>query len=298
MKNSYWNGTGRHQKVADKLGALTPDLGYTSSRWLNAFICLSKLYYDYYNNGGGNIEDCYMDEVSTYIMPLFPAFQVSAFVDGDEKKMEQQMDIVLNILGRVSDADLQPKLCFVWFNDTNNLMTIQPFDGIENTPGWTRVSFGTEQSRQDWCRIHLSWGYWMYDPNSNADICGIPFRLGEFDAVFRKTDFGLTLSLSKDGITIPALHLMTKDRRLGDAHWTDVSVGVVRATSNPSNFEKHNLPTPDNLPTVYRREDGSLYCRKCHCVVPNTANAEMRKEGYYSHSHCCGVRSPGEIYED
>lgn len=31
----------------------------------------------------------------------------------------------------------------------------------------------------------------------------------------------------------------------------------------------------------------SLYCKSCKCWVPNTANAEMRKEGLYAHSHWC-----------
>lgn len=31
----------------------------------------------------------------------------------------------------------------------------------------------------------------------------------------------------------------------------------------------------------------SLYCESCKCWVPNTANAEMRKEGLYAHSHWC-----------
>ena len=42
----------------------------------------------------------------------------------------------------------------------------------------------------------------------------------------------------------------------------------------------------------------SLYCRKCRCWVPNTANAEMIKEGVYSHSHICGVRQKNEVYEE
>ena len=31
----------------------------------------------------------------------------------------------------------------------------------------------------------------------------------------------------------------------------------------------------------------SLYCESCKCWVPNTANAEMRKEGLYAYSHWC-----------
>lgn len=31
----------------------------------------------------------------------------------------------------------------------------------------------------------------------------------------------------------------------------------------------------------------SLYCTSCHRWIPNTANAEMQKEGVFSHSHFC-----------
>lgn len=31
----------------------------------------------------------------------------------------------------------------------------------------------------------------------------------------------------------------------------------------------------------------SLYCRSCKRWVPNTANAEMKKEGVFAHSHFC-----------
>ena len=46
----------------------------------------------------------------------------------------------------------------------------------------------------------------------------------------------------------------------------------------------------------------SLFCDKCGCWVPNTANHEMRKEGFYAHSHSCvnGVcdMSQGEIKDE
>ncbi len=50
---------------------------------------------------------------------------------------------------------------------------------------------------------------------------------------------------------------------------------------------------------VRPREGGplSLYCHRCRCWVPDTANAEMKKEGYYAHSHICGDLTHGEIPE-
>jgi hypothetical protein len=31
----------------------------------------------------------------------------------------------------------------------------------------------------------------------------------------------------------------------------------------------------------------SLFCTSCNCWVPNTANYEMKKEGFYAYSHSC-----------
>lgn len=51
---------------------------------------------------------------------------------------------------------------------------------------------------------------------------------------------------------------------------------------------------------VQPKEGGpySLYCEKCKVWVPNTANSEMKKEGFFAHSHICGVKSPYEISEE
>lgn len=55
-----------------------------------------------------------------------------------------------------------------------------------------------------------------------------------------------------------------------------------------------------NESSVYPKSGGpySLYCEQCHCWVPNTANNEMRKEGYFSHSHVCGDLSNREIVDN
>ena len=40
---------------------------------------------------------------------------------------------------------------------------------------------------------------------------------------------------------------------------------------------------------VIEKEGGrySLYCKDCHCWIPNTANHEMRKEGVIAYTHNC-----------
>ena len=48
---------------------------------------------------------------------------------------------------------------------------------------------------------------------------------------------------------------------------------------------------------VVPKEGGpySLFCTDCGVWTPNTANAEMKKEGVYSHSHVCGRLDEDEI---
>lgn len=50
------------------------------------------------------------------------------------------------------------------------------------------------------------------------------------------------------------------------------------------------------MSNVKPREGGpySLYCYDCGEWVPNTANAEMGKEGCYAHSHWCKPIAPCE----
>lgn len=55
------------------------------------------------------------------------------------------------------------------------------------------------------------------------------------------------------------------------------------------------------MSSVHPKSGGpySLYCDECGCWIPNTANAEMRKEGVIAYSHICenGIcsMSNGEI---
>lgn len=42
----------------------------------------------------------------------------------------------------------------------------------------------------------------------------------------------------------------------------------------------------------------SLFCTDCKTWVPNTANAEMRKEGCFAHSHICGHLAEDEVPDE
>ena len=42
----------------------------------------------------------------------------------------------------------------------------------------------------------------------------------------------------------------------------------------------------------------SLFCTDCGVWTPNTANAEMQKEGFYASSHVCGHIRDGEVRDE
>jgi len=291
----YENGTGHHQQTFDRLRALIPHFGYTDKRWLNAFICLHRMYYAVTHEGfGKGFTERFRDEVACYILPLFPAFDLGVYEDGDRHMVERQMDMVLNIMGAVAESEFQTELLTVWYNNELKQISIEPVD----EPNWQEVTFGSKSELDLWRDAYLKSGWLVGDSATSFGITGRPFQLGGFRAEFRETEHGLTLFLSNGQTEVASMHLTTKEKRLGDAKWTDLSAVIPHSAKENGYCTTHGLLTPDDLPTVYMREDGKLYCQACHCTVPNTANYEMKKEGFFSHSHICGFRAEGEVYDD
>lgn len=54
MENTYWNGNGTHQSLADKLREFIPAEGPCSNKKVERFRKAANNYYDIFNNGGGN----------------------------------------------------------------------------------------------------------------------------------------------------------------------------------------------------------------------------------------------------
>ena len=55
LKNTYWNDKGKYQKQYDELfPLLVPDEGMAATYHGEVLRCIANVYYDVYNNGGGN----------------------------------------------------------------------------------------------------------------------------------------------------------------------------------------------------------------------------------------------------
>lgn len=110
-------------------------------------------------------------------------------------------------------------------------------------------------------------------------------------------DNGYKISLRKpSGAVCDVMDLYAKTRNICGTKMVTYYAGIHMDYDSPNLIYDLSLLDPDFRPSVCQLPDGRLYCRSCHCIVPNTANAEMRKENCYAHSHICGIQADDEIY--
>lgn len=122
------------------------------------------------------------------------------------------------------------------------------------------------------------------------------FQLGDDVLRVSQTEKGISASIvTNDGESVEVFCVTHRKRKFLDKTFFDNILTVAYDFNEPTAKEV-SLLHPKDRPTVVMR-NGRLYCTKCCCWVPNTANNEMRKEGFYAHSHICGIRGEGEVYE-
>lgn len=147
MSKGYKDGVGRHQRVFNMMRKKVPDIGYTGVCWVDAFACMYRLYLDFIKHDQAGISDGWECQIRQYIRPVFPAFDLSAYIYGEAHFVERQMDVLLNIIGAVSENYLQAQLSVVWQNASEKQLTMKAmFD-----EGWKAVTFGSDQIMMDWC---------------------------------------------------------------------------------------------------------------------------------------------------
>ena len=97
MENTYWNGKGKYQALADKLQDLVPAEGPAECKHVDTFRGACNAYYDIFNNGGGNSVN---RKVSTYFPGVMSNLRSRAqFLNPDweliESMTEPMMDIII-----------------------------------------------------------------------------------------------------------------------------------------------------------------------------------------------------------
>lgn len=93
--HSYWNDKGRYQNVYNKLSAQIPVSGESDKANIEALRCITNIYYDIYNNGGGNLYERHIHdacdggeyyEYYTYTLNDYYAdmvVKVTCFIEGE-----------------------------------------------------------------------------------------------------------------------------------------------------------------------------------------------------------------------
>lgn len=149
----YWNGDGKCQKEMDRLNGFMPDFSYTDNPYVNLFIIMSHLYYDVYNNGGGNIDDCYGESYFTYVMPLMPKTSLNRIVKCEHEYVEEFANKVIEL---IKDKDLSYTTYSIWVNHKNEKLS-KAFQ-----KGFKKLRCGDKEYLNSWIQNRLDiWKYSM-----------------------------------------------------------------------------------------------------------------------------------------
>ena len=93
-RNTYWRKSGTHQKIHNRLEALIPSEGRADFTHIELLRCASNIYYDFYNNGAGNLH-VYKDQL----------FLIKSWEDEIKAKMQQGVDFDKIIGECMEDAE-------------------------------------------------------------------------------------------------------------------------------------------------------------------------------------------------
>jgi len=106
MSNTYWNGNGTYQSIADKLEKLVPATGPAECKHIDRFRQAANAYYDIYNNGGGNSVNrkvaYYFPGVMTVINRNYRNIDWDAVEEITESKMDAIIEKVAKKVGLFS----------------------------------------------------------------------------------------------------------------------------------------------------------------------------------------------------
>lgn len=159
MKNTYWNKNGKYQRFVDGLEHRTPGHGYTSNVYVNVYLVMAHLYYDAYNNGGGNIQESYAKDFYHRVEPyLGNKVDINAFLNEDFVKMESMMNTAIEF---IKDKNLEFPIYSFWCNhDIQTVSDYKPIGELAEKGYWFEATFGEpeelERFKKNWCSKYQS----------------------------------------------------------------------------------------------------------------------------------------------
>ena len=98
----YWNSQGKYQGWVNEIGKTMPSMYYTDNKYMNIFIAMNKVYYDIYNNGGGNLLDGVHKEALEYIREFVGRFNLKRAIK-EHDYLEERTNTVFE---KLMDKDL------------------------------------------------------------------------------------------------------------------------------------------------------------------------------------------------
>lgn len=97
---TYWESNGKYQEWVDEINETMPDMYYTDNKYMNVFIAMSNIYYEIYNNGGGNIVDgCYTDALKL-IHGFIGKFNSRTAMNDLQYLEEKTNEVFENLMGK------------------------------------------------------------------------------------------------------------------------------------------------------------------------------------------------------
>ncbi|PLS19240.1 hypothetical protein CVD28_02180 [Bacillus sp. M6-12] len=160
--NTYWNENGKFEVEIKQLNDLRPDWGMTDNPYINLFIIASNVYYDVYNNGGGNLRDNYPRKIEEYFVPFaseLKSLRLNVKMDTiirNLKKKEKLERFLDEVILYVQDKDLNYDKHTIYFDNDKEEVSKTKVEGF------SVITFGNQKDCTDWVNHRMNaWNFKM-----------------------------------------------------------------------------------------------------------------------------------------
>jgi hypothetical protein len=147
----YWNSQGKYQGWVNETGKTMPSMYYTDNKYMNIFIAMNKVYYDIYNNGGGNLLDGVHKEALEFIREFVGRFNLKRAIK-EHDYLEERTNAVFE---KLMDKDLSFINHGFWNNGRESKISMTKQVG-EN---WHYITCGTEDNVKNEFKKRKSYGF-------------------------------------------------------------------------------------------------------------------------------------------
>lgn len=149
--STYWNSNGKYQDWVDKISETMPDMYYTDNKYMNVFIAMNKVYYDIYNNGGGNLLDGCHKEALEFIREFIGRFSLKRAIKEDDY-LEERTNAVFS---KLMNEDLSFENHGFWNEWRKRKISMTKQDGED----WIYITCGTQENVEKEFESRTKYGF-------------------------------------------------------------------------------------------------------------------------------------------